>query len=141
MSETEHESRIENVRAGQTIGEYRDMAGQAPYLVNAGFSYDGGENGFWKGFEAGVYYNVQGTTLQYVGIVDRPDIYSKPFHSLNVNSNKTFGKREQARFGIGVTNLLNDSREAVFKSFNSSDLYFSRLGQGVAVQMSFSYTF
>ncbi len=141
MSATEYQSRVENARVGQNIREYRDMAGQAPYLVNAGLSFDGGKEKFWKGFEVGIYYNVQGTTLQYVGIVDRPDIYSRPFHSLNINSNKTFGKKDQARISLGVNNLLNDSREAVFKSYNSSDLYFSRLGQGIGIQLGFSYNF
>ena len=67
------------------------MAGQAPYLINTGISYLG-ENGFWSGFEAGLYYNVQGTTLQYVGIADRPDIYTLPFHSLNLTASKQLGK-------------------------------------------------
>ena len=82
FSPTEKQSREDNARAGQTIGDYRDMAGQAPYLINAGFSYNGSREkdaGFLKGFEIGAYYNVQGRTLQYVGIANLPDIYSVPF--------------------------------------------------------------
>ncbi|MEE4215788.1 MAG: TonB-dependent receptor, partial [Bacteroidales bacterium] len=80
LSMTEYLSKIENARTGQTIENDRVMAGQAPYIINAGASYNGGEKGFWNGFEAGLYYNVQGITLQYVGIADRPDIYMLPFH-------------------------------------------------------------
>lgn len=140
-SATEKESRVANARTGQTIGDYRDMAGQAPYLVNGGFAYNGGTEGFWKGFEAGVYYNVQGQTLQYVGIVDRPDIYSVPFHSLNFNANKTFGEDAQYRVGFKVRNMLNDRQELVYKSFNTDDKFFSRLNPGTAFSLKFSYNF
>jgi len=143
LSDTEYQSRLANARTGQVIDEYRDMAGQAPFIINSGFSYKGGEKqkGFLKGFEAGVYYNVQGPTLEFVGIVDRPDIYTNSFHSLNFNTNKTFGKEDQMQFGIKVENILNDKKESVFKSFNTSDEYFTRLSPGVTCQMRFSYNF
>ena len=141
LSETEYESRVANARTGQTINRYRDMAGQAPFIINAGLSYSGGKKGFLKGFEAGLYYNVQGPTLEYVGIVDRPDIYSKSFHSLNFNTNKTFGKNDQMQVGLKVDNILNDKKESVFQSFNASDEYFYRLAQGTTCQVKFSYNF
>lgn len=140
MSKTELDSRTGNARTGQTIDKYRDMAGQAPYIVNAGLAYNGGEAGFWNGFEAGVYYNVQGETLQYVGIADRPDVYAKPFHSLNVNLNKTFGSRKQFQVGFKVDNLLNSRSESIYKSFEATDQYFSRLSAGTTLQARFSYS-
>ncbi len=100
MSKTEYDSRIDNARTGQTVTEYREMAGQAPYVINVGLSYEGGEKGFWDGFMAGIYYNVQGLTLQYVGMVDRPDIYTKPFNSLNFNASKDLGKTNGFRSGL-----------------------------------------
>jgi len=138
LSKTEYDSRLENARTGQTIGEYRDMAGQAPYLVNAGIVFDG-EQGFWDGFEIGAFYNVQGRTLQYVGIVDRPDIYLEPFHSLNINANKSFGKNQQWQAGLMVSNLLNDNRESVYISYLADNQYFSKLHPGVTVQARMSY--
>ncbi|MCG8575609.1 MAG: TonB-dependent receptor [Flavobacteriales bacterium] len=141
FSQTEYDSRVENAREGQTIGQYRDMAGQAPYVINSGLSYNGGEKGFWQGLEAGIFYNVQGPTLQFVGIVDRPDIYSVPFHSLNFNANKTFGKDGKFRLGFKVSNILNDDKEAVFKSFQASDQYFSRLSPGTSMSLKFSMNF
>lgn len=140
-SDTEKESRVANARTGQKIGDYRDMAGQAPYLVNLGLAYNGGTEGFLKGFEAGFYYNVQGQTLQFVGIVDRPDIYSIPFHSLNFNMNKKFGKEEQYAIGFKVKNLLNDKKEAVYKSFKAEDQYFSRLSPGTTFSAKFTMNF
>jgi hypothetical protein len=141
MSNTEFQSRIDNARVGETIDDYRDMAGQAPYIINLGLSYDGGEIGFWNGFEAGLYYNVQGKTLQYVGMVDRPDIYTKPFNSLNFNSNKSFGKDRKMQLGLKIENILNDWKESVFESYQATDQYFTRLNQGITFQLRFSYFF
>jgi outer membrane receptor protein involved in Fe transport len=141
LSNTEYQSRTENARTGQTIDEYRDMAGQAPFILNFGVSYNGGVKGFWNGFEAGLYYNVQGQTLQYVGMVDRPDIYSKPFHSLNFNSNKSFGVDKRLQIGLKVENLLNDTKESVFKAYEANDQYFTRLYQGITFQLKLSYSF
>lgn len=141
LSSTEYNSRVDNAREGQNVENYRDMAGQAPFVLNGGIAYNGGEKGFFKALEVGVYYNVQGPTLQYVGMVDRPDVYSVPFHSLNFNLNKKFGDKEQYRAGFGVTNLLDDSRELVFKSFGAQDEYFQRLKIGTQFNAKFSYNF
>jgi len=140
MSTTEYLSRIENARTTQTVKEYREMAGQAPYIINSGISYLGGEIGFWSGFEAGIFYNVQGKTLQYVGIADRPDIYTLPFHSLNMTASKTLGKEKRTQIGIKIDNILNDKKESVFKSFNPTDQFFTRLEPGITYHLKLSYS-
>ncbi len=140
MSTTEYLSRIENARTTQTVKEYREMAGQAPYIINSGISYLGGERGFWSGFEAGIFYNVQGKTLQYVGIADRPDIYTLPFHSLNMTASKTLGKEKRTQIGIKIDNILNDKKESVFKSFNPTDQFFTRLEPGITYHLKLSYS-
>jgi hypothetical protein len=139
LSATEKQSRLENARTGQTVDDYRDMAGQAPYLINAGISYNGGENGFWQGLEAGLYYNVQGETLFIVGIADRPDIYTVPFNSLNFNANKNFGKNNRMNIGIKIENILGDKKEAIFKSYEASDQYYTRLDPGTKFTLRFGY--
>ena len=141
LSKTEYESRVENKRAGQEVDEYRDMAGQAPYIINSGISFNGSSNGFWSDLEAGFYYNVQGQTLLYAGIVDRPDIYTEPFHSLNFNANKKLGAEKRMRIGFKIGNILGDKKESVFKSFRASDRYFERLDPGTHFKLSFSYSF
>ena len=141
LSKSEYESRVANARTGQKIEKYRDMAGQSPYIINGGLTYDGGEKGFWNGFETGLYYNVQGTTLQYVGIADRPDIYTLPFHSLNFNSSKSFGKNRNMNIGFKIQNILNSKEESIFKSYKATDQYFTRLEKGTSYIFSFSYKF
>jgi hypothetical protein len=140
MSPTEYESRVNNARTGQTIDRYREMAGQAPYLINIGLTYAGQERGWWNGFEAGLFYNVQGPTLIFVGIVDRPDIYTNPFNSLNLNLTKAFGKDQRYQVGLRISNMLNDVREEVFQSFGSSDEYFTRLAPGYNFRLRFQAT-
>lgn len=93
-----------------------------------------------KGFEAGLYYNVQGTTLQYVGIADRPDIYMLPFHSLNLTASKRFGRDDKLNLGFKVDNLLNDKKESVFKSFNPTDQFFTRLEPGITFHLKLTYS-
>lgn len=139
LSETEYTSRIDNAREGETVKDYREMAGQSPWIVNAGLNYEGGERGFLEGLEAGIYYNVQGTTLLYVGIVDRPNVYTLPFHSLNFNANKSFGKDKKMSAGIKVDNILNDSRSAVFRSYEAADRFFGKLLPGRTFTLRFSY--
>nr|WP_321358802.1 TonB-dependent receptor [uncultured Draconibacterium sp.] len=141
LSASEYRSKELNARTGETIDDYRDMAGQAPYLINAGLSYNGGEEGFWSGFGAGIYYNVQGETLEYVGIADLPNVYTSPFHSLNFNSSKSFGKDDHYSIGFKIDNILNESKESVYKSFEAADQIFSRLSPGTTFQFKFGYTF
>ena len=137
MSATEFNSRVNNARDGQEIESTRNMAGQAPYIINAGVQYAGFENGL----EAGIYYNVQGRTLMFVGIADRPDIYSVPFHSLNFNLNKDFGPDDKINVNFSVTNILNDEREQVFESFGATDRLFNRLKPSISFGFGFGYNF
>lgn len=136
MSATEFNSRVANAREGQQIENTRAMAGQAPYIINTGFLYDND-----KGLEASAFYNVQGPTLHFVGIADRPDVYTVPFHSLNLAVNKTFGPQDNMRIGFKAANLLNDKKEKVFRSHEASDQFFESLAPGSAFDVSFSYSF
>ncbi len=137
MSESEFRSRSLTAREGETVGTTRDMAGQAPYIVNTGFSYQS----YTNGWEAGLFYNVQGSTLNWVGFGNRTDTYTVPFNSLNLNVNKTFGADERVQAGFGVQNLLNDKKELVFRSFGAEDEIFTRLAPGARVNLRFSYAF
>lgn len=141
FSQTEKESRIANAREGQIIGDYRSMSGQAPYVLNAGISYNGGENGFWNGLQIGLFYNVQGPTLTYVGMVDRPDVYTVPFHNMKLNISKLMGKKQQWKVGFKISNLLNDKRELVYKSYQAKDQLFSSMKIGTTMSLKISYLF
>src|SRR5690606_6168370 len=137
MTPTEYNSRVLNARENETIESTREMAGQAPYIINAGFSYKGVNNGL----EAGLFYNVQGETLTYVGIADKPDVFSVPFNSLNFNATKYFGEDEKFQLGLNVANLLGAEREFVFRSFRATDQVFSRIKPGMSFNLKFGYNF
>ncbi|MEO1096318.1 MAG: TonB-dependent receptor [Bacteroidota bacterium] len=135
MSDAEFFTRVDNQREGQTIDRERDFQGQAPFILNLGFAYAGLNNGL----EAGIYYNVQGETLTVTGAADKPDVYTVPFHSVNLNINKNFGEDEKIRVGFKVSNLLDDKREKEFQSFQSSDRLFESLSPGRQFSASLRY--
>lgn len=137
MSPSEFKSRTLTAKEGETVKNTRDMAGQAPYIINTGLAFQD----YSTGWEAGIFYNVQGPTLNYVGFGNRTDTYSVPFNSLNLNLNKTFGADERVQAGFGVENLLNEKREFVFQSFQAQDQIFSSIAPGVKVKFSFAYSF
>lgn len=134
LSESEFRSRNFSARDGEEVEDSRVMAGQAPYVINAGFSYLNPENKF----EYGVYYNVQGPTLLFVGFGNRADVFSVPFHSLNLSAGKSFGKEDRMRLSLKASNLLNDEREQVFRGFQAEDQLFTRLRPQRVISLSFS---
>ncbi len=137
MSESEFRSREINARDGQTIESTREMAGQAPYIVNAGISYEGYDNNL----TAGLFYNVQGRTLTYVGIADRNDVYTVPFHSLNFNIIKGIGPSGKTQISFKVDNILASKRQLVFSSYEAADQNFSFLNPGRKFTIGISHKF
>ncbi|GAB3329714.1 TonB-dependent receptor [Marivirga atlantica] len=137
MSETEYQSRLDYEKPGENIDETRPMAGQAPYVINAGIIYDDID----KSFDAGIFYNVQGPTLVVVGGSLFPDVYTEPFHSVNFNLNKRFGANEQFSLNVSVNNILGDVREEFYKAYESSDQYFNRRDPGTSFGVGFGYSF
>ena len=136
MSPTEYNARVTKARDGETISNTREMAGQSPYLINTGLSYNGIENGI----EAGLYYNVQGKTLTYVGIAEKPDVFSVPFHSLNFNATKSFGLSKKFQVGVNISNLLGAERKLVFESYQAKDQIFSRLAPRTTYSLKLGYS-
>lgn len=137
MSATELRSRQITSREGQNIDNTRDMAGQAPYIINTGIAYQN----FMNGWEAAISYNVQGPTLNLVGFGNRTDTFTVPFNSLNFNVNKTFGPDERISTSFRVSNILNDKRQIVFRSFEAQDQFFTNLAPGTEFSFSFGYSF
>ncbi|MFT7195867.1 MAG: hypothetical protein ACI83W_000216 [Marinoscillum sp.] len=106
-------------------------------MINAGIAYDGKDDGL----EIGLYYNVQGATLVYTGIADRPDIYSVPFHSLNFTANRNFGKDEKFQISLKATNILGDKQEQIYKSYkNTGNDYFQSLNPGSRFSATLRYS-
>ena len=86
------------------------LQGQSPFLVNLGLSYVS-ING---NLDGSLNYNVQGKTLQIVGINYVPDVYTEPFNSLNLNINYTLGSLNNIKIGFGIKNLLDEKIESYY---------------------------
>lgn len=137
MSESEIASRNASKREGEVVETKRRMAGQAPYLVNLGLSYNNKE----KQNTVALSYNVQGETLQYVGFGQFTDVYSVPFHSLNFKASTAFGVEKKLSVALKISNILNDKKEEVFRSYMASDQILSRIAPQRTFGLSISYKF
>lgn len=137
LSESERRSRTISAREGEEVIEKRQMAGQAPYIINLGLMYNYPK---WK-LESGIFYNVQGETLLFVGFANKTDVYSVPFHSLNLKLSKVLGENENMSLSIQANNILNDEKEQIFKSFNAENQIFSRLRPQRFYSLGFTYKF
>ncbi|MCR9229186.1 MAG: TonB-dependent receptor [Flavobacteriaceae bacterium] len=133
----EYESRQIFARDGETIEDNRELQGQSPYLINAGLNYDNRD----MGLETGIFYNVQGKTLEVVGFGQNPDVYTQPFHSLNFNFSKTIGKEQRSKISIKANNILNDDRVSLYESFGAAKQNFSFREPGMSFSLGYSINF
>ena len=114
-----------------------NLQGQSPFLINAGLNYQGEENGL----QMGLFYNVQGKTLQVVGTGFVPDVYTMPYHNVNFNLTKTFGENQNQSINFRVSNLLNDDVESEYESFRAQNQIFSKRSPGRAFSLGYSLKF
>lgn len=133
----EYESRQIFARDGENIKDTRTLQGQSPYLINAGLNYDNRN----LGLETGIFYNVQGKTLEVVGFGQNPDVYTQPFNSLNFNFSKTFGKEQRSKISLKVDNILNDNKESQYESFGAMNQNFSFREPGTSFSLGYSLSF
>ena len=134
---TEYALRQKYLRDGESQSTSRNMAGQAPYLVNAFFNITDNKNTF----NANIAYNVQGETLSIVGSGLFPDVYVKPFHSLNMNVYKDFGANQNSRVTFGVNNILKSQNRSFFKSYGDESVNYALRQPGRTFTLKYSYTF
>ena len=118
-AESERNLRENTLKDGQTLGTYRTLQGQAPFLINSGINYANPDKEFKL-----ASYNVQGRTLEVVGTGFFPDVYTIPFHSLNFNFNKTLGKDRRSTLNMEVNNILGDIKESMIQPFSADELHF-----------------
>lgn len=137
MTELEYNSRKQYEKVGQTVENKREMAGQSPYVINAGFTYTNDS----LGVDAGLFYNVKGPTLYIVGAGLFPDIYFESFHSLNLSVSKKFGEEKQSSIDFRISNLLNDSWEYNYQSYKATPQTFSRMSPGRSFSIGYSHRF
>lgn len=137
LSPSELKARHRFAREGQEIGNTREMAGQAPHIINLGLSYKSLAD---RRLEIGVFYNVQGSTLLFAGISDKPDIFSVPFHSLNLNANLSIGAENKFNIGFKVDNILDNAKEEVARNYEMTDRTFTSYLPGRTVSIRAGYT-
>jgi outer membrane receptor protein involved in Fe transport len=136
MTDTEFTSRKNFEKDGENVEDTREMAGQAPYIINAGLSYSDID----RALDMGFYYNVKGETLTVVGGGIFPDVYSEPFHSLKFSLNKAFGPDQRTSLSFNVSNILNDLREEFYTSFRAEDQVFTRFNPGISFSLGLKYS-
>lgn len=125
------------LKDGEDLGDGRVLQGQSPFLLNAGIAYESKESG-WK---SGLFYNVQGKTLEIVAAGEIADVYTLPFNDLKFNLSKSFGEDQNQTITFKAGNLLNDDRESVFQSFGAQDQLYSKWSPGQDFSLSYSFKF
>ncbi|MDT0558139.1 TonB-dependent receptor [Ichthyenterobacterium sp. W332] len=137
MSDDEFSSRSLAARDGETIERERDLQGQAPYVINVGLDYNNPD----IGLQTGLFFNVQGETLEVVGIGLVPDVYTQPFNSLNFTLNKSFGEKRNSSIDLKVSNILGATRLSEYVSFGTNNQTFSLREPGTEISLGYSFKF
>lgn len=130
----EFDSRKTFAREGEVIEDTRQLQGQSPFLINAGLNY----NNKTIGLETGLFFNVQGKTLEVVGFGKNPDVYVQPFNSLNFNFSKTLDKENRSSMSIKVDNILDEKRQSLYDSYGATAQPFSLRKPGMAFSLAYS---
>ena len=100
----------------------RALAGQSPYLINAGIYYATPNNGWqWN-----VLYNIFGPRIFSVGNTQAPTVYELPRHAIDLNLSRQFNKIE---FRFGIQDVLNQNVRFA-QDFNRD----SKIGSDVTAQ-------
>ena len=137
MSDDEFESRRLAARNGERIDRERNLQGQAPFLLNFGLDYNNSD----IGLQTSLFFNVQGETLEVVGIGLVPDVYTKPFESLNFTLNKSFGENKRSFIDLKVSNILGSDRESAYQSYGTQDQIFSLRSPGTEFSLGYTFKF
>lgn len=133
----EFESRQQFARNGEVIDDTRQLQGQSPFLVNVGLNYNNTD----LGLETGMFYNVQGKTLEVVGFGRNPDVFTVPFNSLNFNFSKTFGQDQRSKVSFRAENILGAERISRYESFGGARENFSFRAPGTTFTLGYSLNF
>ncbi|MFY0599174.1 MAG: TonB-dependent receptor [Cyclobacteriaceae bacterium] len=134
--ESEYESEVGYTGSEAGVSKFREMTGQSPVVLNGYVSYQNDRNGL----SANLSYNVQGETLTFIGISNVPDVYTKPFNSLNLKVGYQFGSERNSGISLTVKNLLNDDNKLVYK-FKDEEKLFSLYKPGRLFSLKYSYSF
>ncbi len=135
--ESEYDSEV-RYKGGDasSVDQYREMTGQSPYVVNAYLLYQNDRNGF----STNLSYNVQGETITFIGISNIPNVYQKPFNSLNLNVSQQFGTDRRSALSFTAKNILNGKDWQVYKFGNQEEIFSIYQPQRL-FSLKYTYTF
>lgn len=131
FSDDEQDLRTSSLREGEILEEGRELQGQSPYLINAGLDYFNPNTDL----QIGLYYNVQGKTLEVVGDGFFPDVYTMPYNDLSLNLIKNF--KNKTSITVKIKNILGDVKESLFQSFGATDQYFRFRDPGRSISIGY----
>ena len=137
MSDDEFDNR-QALNPDRVVSRERELQGQSPYMVNFGLTAIDSE----KEIQAGLYYNVQGPTLQIVGVDIVPDVFSEPFHNLDFSASKVFNDdKVKKKITFRVKNILQDVRESYFINNGEKIGLYGQRNPGIVFSLGASFTF
>ncbi len=138
MDEEEYNSRVLVADEGQTIDRDRELQGQSPFMINFGLS----ANQPLIGLNGAISYNVQGKTLQSVGVGGIPDVYSEPFNNLDLSISKTFNSEiVKKKVSLRLRNILKDKRESFYIWNDEVKGTFRSFNPGITISLGVSLEF
>lgn len=115
----------------------RSLQGQSPYMINSGLSFTRTDGKY----DFGLYYNVQGKTLERVGVGVSPNVFVMPFNDLSFNSNFKFGEDLNRSISFKVSNILNEIYESQYEFYGQSPKRFKFYTPGVEFSLGYSIKF
>ncbi|MEQ9402551.1 MAG: TonB-dependent receptor [Cyclobacteriaceae bacterium] len=133
-SEFQSEVNYRNSESG--VERFRDLSLQAPYSVNAFVNYET----LNEGISANLSFNVQGETLTYVSASNIPEVYTRPFNSLNIKVSKSLGQEGNSSISLSAQNILNDENELFYK-LDNQEKPFSRQVPGRLFSVKYTVNF
>ncbi|HJK96606.1 MAG TPA: TonB-dependent receptor [Polyangiaceae bacterium LLY-WYZ-14_1] len=112
----------------------RPIAGQSPFVVNAGLSWnpDNEKTGIPLAF--GLFYNVFGERIVEVGQLGLQDVFQQPFHSLNLTAQ--WDVSDMASLKLTMKNLLLEEQD-----FTQDDIVVFRFAPGLDASLTFGLRF
>jgi len=138
MDDDEYNARVIQAPPGTTISRERELQGQSPYMINVGLLAVDSE----KQIEAGIFYNVQGPTLDFVGFGSAPDIYSEPFHNFDFTASKVFnGDKITKKITFRAQNLLQEKTQSYYVWNEEKVGLFRSFSPGLSFSLGVNLTF
>jgi outer membrane receptor for ferrienterochelin and colicin len=126
-------SELEEIRAvDPDHPSYRNMFGQAPYILNSVLSY----NNTNLGLICNLGFNIAGEKIAVVGKGGTPNIMEQPFPNINFNISKTINKKLTVKFS--VFNLLDTEHKKIY-SYLGRDYNHELYTTGRTFKLSIKY--